>query len=277
MYEYFKAVARVPQWNTAAFLPKIKQSWFRYYQWHVDLANLAHLDHISKMLRVLYREDRENQINCHALLEKLQVLPFIELFCSARSQEAIQPDYVDLYYLFSHILETRPKVVLELGSGVSTAVMAAALRHNGEGRLYSVDPNPKSAASTARCVPGELREWCEVSHSESEPAQAAGRDTSRFKTLPVGHADMVYLYAAHKDAIFKGAETVHAMLPRFKGGETILVDGRWHAIEFFSRRPVSYDMMAYANVIATDQGMGAPFTLDIFSNAIVTVRQPSHA
>src|SRR5450631_1633404 len=42
----------------------------------------------------------------------------------------------------------RPRLIVELGSGISTLVIAAALRANGAGRLISIDADEAYAATT---------------------------------------------------------------------------------------------------------------------------------
>jgi len=51
-------------------------------------------------------------------------------------------------FLFHLIRRHRPKLMLELGSGSSTVLFAAALRANGVGRLISVEHDPAHARQT---------------------------------------------------------------------------------------------------------------------------------
>jgi len=62
------------------------------------------------------------------------------------------------------LIMLRPtRLVVELGSGLSTLVIAAALRANGSGRLISIDADPEYAASTrAQLQRHGLGEWAEV-------------------------------------------------------------------------------------------------------------------
>jgi predicted O-methyltransferase YrrM len=61
---------------------------------------------------------------------------------------AASPDL--LVELVRLIDETRPERVLELGSGVSTVVMAARLRSTGRGTLTALEHDPSYAAGTRR-------------------------------------------------------------------------------------------------------------------------------
>jgi predicted O-methyltransferase YrrM len=51
-------------------------------------------------------------------------------------------------FLFHLIRRHRPKLVMELGSGSSTVLFAAALRANGSGRLISIEHDPAHAERT---------------------------------------------------------------------------------------------------------------------------------
>ena len=59
---------------------------------------------------------------------------------------AASPDF--LLQLSDRVLQERPQVVVELGSGVSTLVLAYALKHTGQGRLLSIDHEEHYAQQT---------------------------------------------------------------------------------------------------------------------------------
>lgn len=61
----------------------------------------------------------------------------------------------------------RPQCVVELGSGVSTLVIAAALRSNGAGHLISIDAEAGYAAQTREQLQRQsLSDWAEVRVAE---------------------------------------------------------------------------------------------------------------
>ncbi len=70
----------------------------------------------------------------------------------------------DLLGELLRVIVRRPiRLVVELGSGLSTLVIAAALRANGSGRLISIDADPDYAASTREQLQRHgLGEWAEV-------------------------------------------------------------------------------------------------------------------
>lgn len=58
---------------------------------------------------------------------------------------AVEPDFARLMV---QELESRPEVVVELGSGTSSLLLASALHRRGFGQLISIDDNPDFAANT---------------------------------------------------------------------------------------------------------------------------------
>lgn len=75
---------------------------------------------------------------------------------------AASPDV--LLNLHEFIRETKPRVVVEFGSGASTLVIADALNQNGFGKLYSFDHSEYYAAKTNRYLSREgLNSFVELS------------------------------------------------------------------------------------------------------------------
>jgi predicted O-methyltransferase YrrM len=68
--------------------------------------------------------------------------------------------------LLRAIAERRPRCVVELGSGVSTLVIAAALRANGLGRLISIDGDEAYAVATREQLLRQgLEPWVELRYA----------------------------------------------------------------------------------------------------------------
>lgn len=63
---------------------------------------------------------------------------------------AISPDFG--HYLAKTIRDRRPETALEMGSGVSTLIMARCMEQNGKGHVYSIEHDPKFAAQTERML-----------------------------------------------------------------------------------------------------------------------------
>lgn len=74
---------------------------------------------------------------------------------------ATSPDV--LLRLHAHIMATRPRVVVEFGSGASTLVIADALRQNGTGKLVSFDHSRHYGAQTLSTLQAEsLENWVDL-------------------------------------------------------------------------------------------------------------------
>ena len=77
--------------------------------------------------------------------------------------------------LASYIVERRPKVVLELGSGVSTLVAGYSVRHNQAGRVVSVEHNMEFLERTRDAVACHgLSDCVEIVFAPLEPVVIAG-------------------------------------------------------------------------------------------------------
>ncbi|MBS9402914.1 glycosyltransferase [Halomonas sp. TRM85114] len=74
---------------------------------------------------------------------------------------AASPDV--LLRLHAHIIATRPQVIVEFGSGVSTLVIADALCQNGVGELISIEHSEHYGAQTLSTLQAErLEDWVDL-------------------------------------------------------------------------------------------------------------------
>ena len=94
-----------------------------------------------------------------------------------------------LLYLYEFVLERKPAVIVELGGGVSSLVIAAALKANGQGRLLSFDHDAEYAARTATLLEREgLTDLATVEHAPLSrwlpPAPNGLGDSWEWYTLP---------------------------------------------------------------------------------------------
>lgn len=81
---------------------------------------------------------------------------------------ATSPDV--LLRLHTHIMATRPEVVVEFGSGASTLVIADALRQNGTGKLFSFDHSDYYGGQTLATLKAEqLQAWVDFRIGDLEP------------------------------------------------------------------------------------------------------------
>ncbi len=80
---------------------------------------------------------------------------------------ATSPDV--LLRLHAHIIAIRPRVIVEIGSGASTLVIADALRQNGVGKLISIEHSDHYGAQTLGMLHAEsLEGWVDLRIGELE-------------------------------------------------------------------------------------------------------------
>jgi hypothetical protein len=123
----------------------------------------------------------------------------LSAFLKKRPSSAIPPDFADLWFLYQTVRHTKPRVILEFGSGCSTVILAHALRQNerddakSRGYLYSVDADPDWAEMTARSMPDDLRTFCEVSYSALIEIEHEGTLGFQHATVPNVIPNFLYL------------------------------------------------------------------------------------
>lgn len=96
-----------------------------------------------------------------------------------------------LIHLFDLVRQRKPQLILELGSGISSLVMADALRQNGKGRLRSFDHDATYAALTRDLLVREdLESGARIDHVPLIPWKPAAPtdlgETWEWYDLPVG-------------------------------------------------------------------------------------------
>lgn len=105
-----------------------------------------------------------------------QLESFIWLKCKLNLSErlpplrgwAASPDV--LLKLHTHIMSSRPSIVVECGSGASTLVIADALSQNGHGKLISLEHSDFYGGQTLETLKAEsLEGWVDLRIAELEP------------------------------------------------------------------------------------------------------------
>ncbi|MHC4472082.1 MAG: class I SAM-dependent methyltransferase [Planctomycetota bacterium] len=108
------------------------------------------------VLTRLHELERGREKTTWALYRQLEALSSVRSFLPDGAQlppmreGAVSPDFASL--LISEVLRRRPKLVLELGSGVSTLLLGHALSRLEGGRLVSLDHEEKFRGQTAENV-----------------------------------------------------------------------------------------------------------------------------
>jgi predicted O-methyltransferase YrrM len=130
-------------------------------------ARLANIEGDIAALSALVRaRDDRGQRNLKAgfssLLNMISILPQLDVggVLPPFPHHGFEITGEEAAFLFQLIRRHRPRLVMELGSGSSTILFAAALRANGSGRLISVEHDEAHAARTAQLLEqAELSSW----------------------------------------------------------------------------------------------------------------------
>lgn len=115
-------------------------------------------DDISALAALVRARDDRAQKKLKAgfssLLNMISLLPQLEVggALPAFPHQGFEITGEEAAFLFQLIRRHRPKLVMELGSGSSTVLLAAALRANGGGRLISVEHDATHAKRTAQVL-----------------------------------------------------------------------------------------------------------------------------
>lgn len=251
---------------------------FRHYSFWIDFNDLDHWNGLREILTAVVQEDRRAQRACYQFFEKQGIAADIVQFQTRRKlQGGYPPDFVDLFYLYTHIRTYRPQRVLEYGSGVSTLVMALALEKNGEGMMISLEPSDDWAKLTRSALPPNLLGIADVIYSSGVAYELDGKPTVCFAEQPLKWSpDMIYIDGAPEGACYAGAENIALLEDDISETDTtIFIDGRRPALNYFNnpKRISCFKVESAAvDVINVSSGLRlfSPFGLDQFSNARIS-------
>ena len=102
--------------------------------------------------RQIWRQRRQDLVRLQRIKDELQDLIWLSSRISPRRplplDQSWAPEHVTLNAAWEIIRQRRPKTVLELGSGLSSLVMAYALEANGIGELVSLEDGLEYAVAT---------------------------------------------------------------------------------------------------------------------------------
>jgi len=173
---------------------------------------------------------------------------------SSGDPEEYPPTYTDLANLYQLIRLRKPTVIVELGTGFSTIVIAAALRDNLDeqietpGHLYSVDCNQRWIDNTKAKISSELEDFVTFTVSSASVCEHFGTLCHRYDQLPNVSPNFIYVDGpANRDVtgeiagvgFTEGRSVVGADVLLYESTAPldffILVDGRWETCRFLKR------------------------------------------
>lgn len=188
---------------------------------------------ITRKLELL---ERYQKTNVHQLMDSMfrQIESLVSLYFDLNLQRSLpatrewaaSPDF--LRELVSHALSTRPDVVVECGSGVSTIVLARCLALNENGHLYSLEHSQPFAEQTRKELDKHgLSNWVTVLDSpikEIEIGDVAWKWYS-LQHLPEAQIDMLIVDGPPGDLGKLARYPAGPLLfPRLAAGATVFAD-----------------------------------------------------
>ena len=159
----------------------------------------------------------------------------------------------DLVRLHRLVLKRKPKDVLEFGCGLSTVVMADALRRNEiatgrTGKVHAVETAQAWADKVLDALPEDLGSYVEIKVSDARIAEIDGDLCHFYENLPDVKPQMIYLdgpCVTHVKGDIRGLTFTNGRPPvaadpllyesTFQPGFVMIVDGRFTNTYFLRR------------------------------------------
>lgn len=140
-----------------------------------------------------------------------------------------------LEHLVDHCLATRPSLIVECGSGLSTLILAACCARNGSGHVYSLEHGPEFATATrAEIARRGLEPFATVIDAPLRNHRLAGEDYPWY-TLDALSAESIALLVIDGPPGFLRRHARYPALPllfeRLAGGASVFLDDAARADE----------------------------------------------
>lgn len=178
---------------------------------HYQKVAVRWMDETTELLHQSNHQKRRDQEQIQSLFSIFNLLKLNHPLPSMKNW-TVQPDFAK--HLMAEILDSKPGLILETGSGVSTLIAAYALRRNGKGLLISLEHQEEYALKNRRelelhglsdivqiihaplkdyALGGENWPWYSLENVESMPVDmvivdgppAATRPLARYPALPL--------------------------------------------------------------------------------------------
>jgi len=190
--------------------------------------------------RRIEKARRRRQSRFQAPYRELERLGIISHF-RGYPRKAIKPEWDDLHGIYLLVMERRPAVIVELGGGYSTFVIAHAVRElvqQGHTTVFwTVDESPFWQDVVRDRMPKGLLPFIKFWHSEPKMIDLDGESVAMFERLPVEACNFVYvdggLPEGHKRSAGADAYLLEANAPP---DYAVLVDGRAATCSFLERK-----------------------------------------
>jgi hypothetical protein len=165
------------------------------------------------------------------LLAHRDLSNLIASFRSARSSGVSSSDFIALY---SHVVERKPKFILELGAGQSSAVIALAVKqYGGADRFVAVEESAEWLAHHRETIPPNLMSAIELVQMDTEATDQYGVTSARYVGLPFLPYEFVHIDGPDHDKVgSKISSDILDLLPHLAPTCLIVFDGRESSAKF---------------------------------------------
>ena len=107
--------------------------------------------------------------------------------------QGIKVQYADWWFMYNFIKKRKPSLVFEFGSGITSFIIAHAMKENGMGHCYSFESEEYWAKENSRFMPADLKKYCEIRHSPVVVTEYNGIPVFKYTDIPKLKPDFVYL------------------------------------------------------------------------------------
>lgn len=142
-------------------------------------------------------------------------------------------NYYDYWLLYSHIRKTKPHEVLELGPGLTTLVIAQALRENGAGRVTAMEDIPKWHDALDRIIPDALRPHIDLRLSPCREMHWGPFRGKAYGEIPERDYEFVWIDGPSYDKTREFDADILEVVARSERPVTAFVDSRLASCFFY--------------------------------------------
>jgi predicted O-methyltransferase YrrM len=192
------------------------------------LTVIVHLYHRAQVEAFYHYRELEAYFSLFASLKIVHPLPPMRLWRAS-------PDFATQIVML--VRKYRPKLVVEIGSGVSTIITSYCLQERGVGRVISFEHEADFAAVSAAGVADHgLSEWAEVRHAPLKRVMVRGQEFAWYDTVAFDELDGIDLLTVDGPPEGTGAMARYPALPllydKLNPGALILVDDFMREAEY---------------------------------------------
>ncbi|MES1976568.1 MAG: hypothetical protein V4451_00940 [Pseudomonadota bacterium] len=165
------------------------------------------------------------------LLVYRDLADLIASFRSARSTGVSSADFIALY---SHVIARKPKFILELGAGQSSAVIAlGAKKYGGARRFLAVEESAEWLAHHRETIPPTLISDMDLVQVNTEATEQYGVRAARYVGLPTLPYELVHIDGPDHDKVgSKISCDIVDLLPHLAPSCLVVFDGRESTARF---------------------------------------------